>query len=74
LLVGTDMYPQLGFLFLKQEEEQVAIDILQGRSWQVQAKEPSPPLATEAEALSETGLKPEDPITVHLLQATRIPP
>ena len=78
LLIGTDVCPKLGFLFLKREEGQVAMDLLQGESWEIAKKvDLEGKTESEKEGTISTCEKEgvgKEPITVRLLHATRLPP
>ncbi len=77
LLIGTDVQPQLGFLFLESGQDATATNLLDGKRWNVSEAQSQP--VTEqpqedslpAEAAEEG--RNEAPVVVSLIQATRLP-
>ncbi len=77
LLVGTDVQPQLGFLFLESGQDTIATNLLDGKRWNLseaqtqpvthQPQEESLPAEAAREGHNET------PGVVRLIQATRLP-
>ena len=56
LLIGTDVLPKLGFLFLRKDQGQTAVDLLGGGSWKIQAqKEDAKPPAARDDLDTKTG-------------------
>ena len=77
LLMGTDVQPRLGFLFLVSSADGSAEELLQGGRWRFESQnevEPQPAAET-VPALTTAPLNlTSSSVTVSLLQATRLPP
>ena len=75
LLIGTDVQPKLGFLFLetKQKETAATTDLLSGKAWSLSESEPRPVMPQLPEATDPiSAVHVESPV-VHLIQATQLP-
>ena len=78
LLLGTDVQPRLGFMFLATDADGSAEELIQGGKWSCERSgngPPSldsavPPLPTPA---AESSSPPGTSVTVNLLQATHLP-
>ena len=75
LLIGTDVQPMLGFMFLQKSPDGRAVDLLKGHKVQLEmgspVEESLTELSTSGPGTSSSGDK--DTATVHLLQAVRLP-
>ena len=78
LLLGTDVQPRLGFIFLASDADGSAEELLQGGKWTcdpkskvklIAAPATPPPAPEQTKSLDPTNT----PVVVNLLQATRLP-
>lgn len=75
LLIGTDLQPHLGFLFLesRQKGASAGTDLLSGKAWKLSVPEPQPHTPQLREATDPVSTLHEEPLVLRLVHATRLP-